>query len=61
MCVMKPVYSHCRVHMCVFMYRVAVPVFVEVPGGIETPLHLWNRLRGVSQLKEEERRKDRKK
>lgn len=45
-------YSHifetCR---GVRIYRIAVTVFVEIPGSVKTPLHLRSRLRGVSQLK----------
>lgn len=42
------------------MYRVAMTVFVEVPGSVKTPLHLWNRLRGFSKLRKNERKKERK-
>ena len=44
------------VRACTCVYRVAVAVFVEVPGSIETPLHLMKRLWGVGQLREEERK-----
>lgn len=40
------------------MYRVAVTVFVEIPGGVKTPLHLRSKLWGVSQLKEEDGKED---
>lgn len=51
------VWQHCDIlFLCVSVYRVAMTVLVEVPGSIETPLHLWNRLRGISQLREETRK-----
>lgn len=35
---------------CVCIYRVAMTVFVQVPGSVEAPLHLWNRVWRFCQL-----------
>jgi len=38
------------------MYRVAVTVFVEVPGSVETPLHLLNGIWRICKLTKEIKR-----
>lgn len=43
---------------CVGLYRIAVTVFVEIPGSVKTPLHLWSRLWRIHQLTDESKTRD---